>query len=429
MSRREDRQSRRERQRILAALPEYVLIPVEEPPGPEPVYLPEGQLVGRVGVWTRKNIEGGRTYYLRWYVTDGQGGTRQAKAERLFRTERDPDRSSRRQWLAKARLAARAKQQELALDEAPRRRPPKYALNYAANNYLQWLAGDEMHDHVVAQSTLDARVRVVWSFVNYVGEQSPHKRWCNQLSANDPAGWALWRSKTVADTTLNTELFHLGGFLAWCYDHHYIREYLSLKTQRKRCQYRRPVVLEDPEIAAILNEPAMYRQTRAGLWILGTLGLRPGELASLQTDGWHADRRTIHVPAGERERTKWHERTLPVGPRLGELLDELDPQNGQLFPGLDRHTPAVWLRRWDGVSPKRLRQWVCTTLERLEAPDYIIRAIMGHAPDSTRGHYAATLRPSDLRPWVERVESVLARETAEPSTPPGPTPPTTQPSP
>jgi integrase len=65
-----------------------------------------------------------------------------------------------------------------------------------------------------------------------------------------------------------------------------------------------------------------------------------------------------------------------------------------------------WLRP-HGITPHDLRRWFQTTLESVQAPQYLIDDLMGHKPGRVRMAYSGQMDPEQARPWVEKVESHL----------------------
>ncbi len=368
---------------------------------------PAGQLIGHVGLWPRPNRDGSLTYTLRWRVSDGQGGAK-VRIERACKTERKPTATSTREWERQARMLAFKKEQELRDPDSPGT-AMRITLPEAANHHLSWAEGDGSHAPPIAGSTLDARFRVVWGFVEYVQAEYADVQYVKALTRKHTASWAHWRAAQVADSTRNTELAHLGAFLRYCRDHGFTDRELPLRDHRAPIGEALPMAIEDHEVrGAIFSQQDPIR--RAALFTLAATGMRNRELVGLCVRGWDAANRILTIPKAERERTKRHGRRFPMGDYAARLIEDVQAsrdfreQGAPLLPGIRPPSLGNWLRPM-GLVPKQFRQWFCSTLERLDAEDRVIDALMGHAGSKTRRAYS--FRLSDARPSMAMVEAIL----------------------
>jgi len=299
------------------------------------------QLKGNVIVAERKNADGGRTFYLRWNEVL-EDGTTKIYHRRVFRSEAKPTQKSLRDWRREARNLAASHQKDLAggMDDSPPRRRVIPLLD-AFELYMVWVRGDEMHKAPIAKCTADMQERVIDGFINFVGEDFPKYRNVWQLSHNHTGIWRNRRHSSLKDTSLATECSHLQAFLDFCMRQGWMAKRLVVlpKEERRNLSLDTydPKILPDERVRAII-EVQNEELRRGALFALAATGLRQGELRALLVGDWDSADKVLAIPRGQFERNKRHERDIPAGPHLAELLDSLAKnrhRESYVFAGVD----------------------------------------------------------------------------------------------
>lgn len=277
----------------------------------------------------------------------------------------------------------------------------------ALDKHLAWM--EQAH---YSPATIEARRAVLSRFAAVANGSS-----AEDLRQAHAAAWRDSRLGHIRDSTLAKESSHLQGCFDWLRERDYITsELVALPRAASRLLDRAPDpdrrrFITTPRLQAILR--AMPPDRRSVCAVLACTGLRIGELASLPVTSWNATRSCVWVPRQGAQRTKRHERDIPVGPTIGHLLDHAKARlNGAaptdpLFPAL-RHRVGHWLRGF-GISPHDLRRWYNDTLRRLGCPKEIRGVMMGHTPSRRDGAYEKP-REDELRPWVQRISDELMGE-------------------
>jgi len=338
----------------------------------------------RVGVSARTRNNGSLTYFLRWRA-NGKAMTKHSGIRTGPRpTKREVDRFEN---LAKE--AALELQRELAKDIVPIAcTDPTITVPRAVLAYLESISG------LQAGCTVNAKCRTL--------DLLPDIR-VGDVTADTLAEWTENRAQTVCDRTRYTEIAYVGAFLDWC-----VRKgFLAIKPTLPRpvVDWQGPAVVEDSQIRAAISAQTNDSQ-RLAVQILACTGLRNAELVWLPDSAVliQGSGAILSVPKGERERTKRHGRQLPLGPMLTERIIAYRAERGIADRIIPSCIPTI-LNRWlrpSRLAPKQCRQWFLSALERDSCPDYVIRRLLGHAPDRTRRAYSFQL--SDARPWMEKVE-------------------------
>ncbi len=125
----------------------------------------------------------------------------------------------------------------------------------------------------------------------------------------------------------------------------------------------------------------------------------------------------IHVPCNGEERTKHHEREIPLGALgqnvVGRLAGTRPPAAPVVCMG-DRALTSqlnVWLQPvW---TPHDLRRAFISMLEAMECPDYVIRDLVGHSRGPVRAVYATKIGNGQARTWMERVDAAYREALSE----------------
>ena len=333
----------------------------------------------RVSVTRRQNADRSITYDLRWLL----GGRLWRKSSGI-RTGPRPGQRERDRGMNAARAAADDLSRELTTGAKPVEPAP---IGRAVLEYLASIDG------VQAASTVDAKARIL----NYLGSMEVL---VTDLTAEEIQKWADRRTQDVREATVGAELCAFGAFFDWAFRRGYMPAVPLMP--RIRPVRARPLAVEDDQIrSTIAAQPTEARRLAARM--LACTGLRAGELMRLPAAAvvLNGDGACIHVPPTSTERTKRHERQIPVGPRL---MAEIGPsrEGDRLIPEIHASFLGLWCKP---LMPKQFRQWYLSTLEALGCPDYVIRALLGHRQDRVREAYS--FRLADAKPWCEKVENIV----------------------
>jgi integrase len=217
--------------------------------------------------------------------------------------------------------------------------------------------------------------------------------------------------------------------------------------RRKRAKQKEPERLS-ATMGAILLHAASDTLYALAWWLILCCGLRAGEVCGLRRSDIDFDRAILHIdqeytdlrgrahqdlPKNDKTRVVPFPRLLIAPLRLhfaaltrraAKGMKAGTWQEHQLvFPGRSgRPMNTTSLRhmlkrltdetRLPPVTTHNLRHTCGGLLHSLGAPQDIIGGILGHGPRTITGHYA----PPDvetMRPWIEQVYQVLAREVGE----------------
>jgi len=269
--------------------------------------------------------------------------------------------------------------------------------------------------------TVDAYQRLLDAFLAFLAGQPNPPATVAAVTQQQVDLFAAWRQsgggagRPLKDSTLRGEMFMLGAFfktaVKWKWGPN------ALEMPEYTAVVARTVVPEDEEVFAALAEPDPVR--RAAFAVLALTGVRSDELMGMPASAWQPGRMRLDLPETGTGRTKIHGRVLPVGPTLAGALDVLTLGVPDGF-GVIQPPGAGTLNRWlkpYRLTPKLLRRWFCTSLERMGCPDYAIRRLMGHSAGATRGAYSG-YRASDAEEWMLRLDAkVREGVTTVPSSP------------
>jgi len=365
------------------------------------------ELLGNVGVWKRPNKDKSITYNLRWYELHGE--TRRARTLRLGRTEAKPTATSLKVWDRKARLKAAKIQEHLEDPAAAPTRVFKVLLIDAVDNYCIAIEGTK------AMSTVDRRQRVAKEWFLYMVEHHPHVAHTRSVIPQHMQGWKLWRLQNIRESTFNVELTDLRDFWTFALEHGYCASHpmTARNCPVKAAQVERaarPIILPDERVIEIVTwkDDPTYR---AAMFCLAGTGLRQGELRTLPFNACNGN--LLIVPTGERETTKRHGRTIPIGTHLQKLIGEMPFSGPLLFHNGGRPLTSQisgWMKPF-GHTPHDLRRWFYTKLEALECPDGLKGDIVGHVAKGQRGAYAG-IDVERARPYLEKIDSLLSTQLA-----------------
>ena len=226
-------------------------------------------------------------------------------------------------------------------------------------------------------------------------------------------GWR--RGQGCKDSTLRNDMIHVCRFFGRCsaLGWYGTPPDLTDVAGELRPTEPSPERVENARIFAALADPDPLR--RVAFAILAATGMRSGELERMTRAAWAPATMTLEVPPSA-ERTKRSRRQTGLGPYVAGILDAYlatipaEPSE-PLLPGIGGGHLGDWARK-HGLIPKQFRQWFISTLEGWEdpvCPDRIINKLASHAGGrgvgQARAHYSFGV---DGRPWVERVDSLLA---------------------
>jgi integrase len=379
-------------------------------------------LIGTVRPEVRERVDGTRVYYLR-YRSDDTGTIREVR-ERLFASGPSPDRAELREWQAMARKALHERAMALAAPLAPGETRPldriavrtvkslPDALELAARTWR-----GEFGDPGISPATAKHRETVAEKFISYLGEHWPAIRTMDKLTQEHVAAWRAWRAGNVMQSTLATELIFLQSWFdraareRWTWIH--LQANPKGDGRVKMPAKSRPDIAANEQVHAVIARQGDPMR-RAAVALLAATGLRQGELRGLTIEDYDPTERVLVVPPGDRESTKHHGRTLPLGPVAAAALDAwlaVRPVDGVGLlcrpDGRPQDTPINQWFNESGLTPHDLRRWFCTTLERAECPDYIIAYLMAHTVGKVRRRYSGEHLASVTRPWMERVDEAI----------------------
>ncbi len=350
------------------------------------------------------------TVYVWW--CHGPAAGRAAGGKRITRTGPSPTPKDIRAAITQGRAWAENKRRELMdPDRAPAATLERIGLAEGMMLYLEWLEGDAGHASPVKRCVADLADRVLTDFVRFLGAMHPDIRGWHQVSCQHVSQWAASLIGKSAGT-VNNWLSRLQSVLDWAWSRRWMAEEVNLKALRKRTATRTVLIREDADVRyAVAGDDAVAKAAA----LLALTGLRVDcELLALPRTAFDALTGTITVPEGQAERTKLHGRVLPLG-RVGCLTAAglASSHDGAILVPASV-TRDILARRLLPIMPKELRRWFRFALERLEAPEYVIKALMGHRESRVTEAYSPGLaRPgpamqaSQLRAWMERVENIL----------------------
>lgn len=268
--------------------------------------------------------------------------------------------------------------------------------------------------------------RVLDDFVRFVGENYPKRRSMRAMHKTVIAAWREYRAtvlrwgKPPRPTTLKTEYSTVQTFLDFAWDRGWMRHRFKVLNAATRRAIgggaRTKLVMEDDKVREVLAAFADHPAQHAAIYALVCLGVRQGELRSLEISDYNEQAGTLTIRA-ERERTKLHARTFPVPQGLADVIDKMLQSRKYsgiwLFgknDGHDRLMPGD-LNRWlrpHGITPHDCRRWLQHTLDLASCPQIIVDYLLGHKGNGTQRAYGhGQVKLSDARTWIERISELL----------------------
>lgn len=248
----------------------------------------------------------------------------------------------------------------------------------------------------------------------------------------------------IAETQAESTARQVRGLLVRALEEAHRRRYILSNPARgertSRAPRAEPVRLAAPQVRVLCTDDGFY----AAAWpLLSVCGMRAGEVCGLRLTDVDLDACTISIrqqvtdlrgtAITQTPKTPASVRTIPMprayAPVLAAHLERLErrarqglkrgtwQEHGLIFPGKSgrplnptslRHAlhDATDALRLPPVKTHELRHTAGGLLESLDAPEHIIRGILGHGPKVITRHYAP---PSvdTMRPWVDRVWALV----------------------
>ena len=345
------------------------------------------RLKGNVTIAKRRNRDKSITFYLRWH-TERYGGGWCPHSERLFRTEAKPTLPSLTEWRRKAMNAVATRAAEFEgreVDDRDARERHLVPLPTAIEHYSVWIRGDEEHAAPLAQSTANERERHLLGFMEFVGSNYPKTRNIWQLSHRHTYRWREHRRASgILDSTLAKECAHIQAFLDWCDSpaRGWMRKKLYVLPQAERRQLH-----TQPRQHHIPSDKAVQKAAGASqmIFVLAATGIRQGELRDLRVNHWDMEENVLQIRPSGQERTKKHYRDVPVGPKLGGILNTISiarygelpmftAQNDMPMTSNEVHR----IVKPFGFTSHDLRRWCMTKLIDTGCPHPYAMLLLGH---------------------------------------------------
>jgi integrase len=164
-----------------------------------------------------------------------------------------------------------------------------------------------------------------------------------QITTASIADYARLRLKEVRAVTVRKELSALRGFLRWCEEQGHLDEAPKVKSIPKRAtgtsaveQVRVDLTAEQAAaiIAALPEQTRMGNRPRAFFAFMWETALRRATLWELRAPGdYHPGRATLRIRK-EADKSRY-DRELPLSPLAREILDDVCPKEGRIFPAVD----------------------------------------------------------------------------------------------
>jgi len=380
--------------------------------------IPDRPLVGRVGVRFRVR-NGFRQAFLRW--KSAVGGRFKVHLEFFRKVTKS---CGTRRWnslMNDCRAAANIKTAELRGERVSSRPPPDKTVQERITHFLA------VHEDIQAEATAEWYRRTLDGFAAYLRDEWPRQfpgeplpLTVREIMPNHVQGYEGWRkAHGAAEGTIINDLQRIGRFLSWAAAMRWRDVPINTKDPALIRPTPRPDPVSNEQVFAALRWGDDGQ--RLAMTLLAATGMRDGELARMKRSAWNAATRALHVPPST-EHTKRSERDTGLGPFAAGLLDAWltahpDTLDSPMIRGATADRMRYWTRKAGLRCPKQFRQWFCSTLEQWpdpECPDRIINKLMGHVGGrdvgEARRHYSFGVNG---RPWIERIDSLLATGVAQ----------------
>jgi len=277
---------------------------------------------------------------------------------------------------------------------------PPISMPDAAEYYLHWI---EKHRSRSCEERLG---RLLPMFSKWILDYRQIKL-ANDLTLEHIAHWRDYLHETgLAASTVNCYLSDIRGWLSWLVDRGHLpcspADGVKL-LEVVRGQTELPVRSPADFWALVRN----VREQRGEHWasavgLLGVTGLRSGELGNLRWDDWEQEQQLLHIrPQSARERTKRHERTIPLPAVADDFLQGMERKGDYMVGGAKRIKGQLnAILKPLRIKPHDLRRFFCSALETIQAPEYVIQTCMGYIPDQTRRAYSGRNNIAMMRPTI-----------------------------
>ena len=370
----------------------------------------------RITIEQRWNADKSVTFFYRIPKTEGG-----ASIEKCMRTGPGLRKGSRehRRALTQAREMAAVRCAN-ALAQQPINPITPRALRQALDEYIGW-ATDIGPDGKprYARGTVENQERHIRNLLDFLRHWEPPVQYVHEIPR---AALAAWRDALIradhAGNTINSMISSISTWCAWSIDHGYCHVaptalLLRCKTGgngRPQSRLTQPEVMRE-HLGHVLAQ--LPRERADAALLLATTGMRSTEMRTLPRDAVDLERAEINVPRQSTERTKRHERTIPLCPQALEaaqrlVADSTGPYLIGWSSGAKPYTSSLnnWLEPLH-VKPHDLRKFFYTALKTIEAPQDVIDSLMGHAPNKLDETYGGE-QPEKLRRWIARLGEWLS---------------------
>ena len=225
--------------------------------------------------------------------------------------------------------------------------------------------------------------------------------------------------KSLKSSSVNRRLNSIKHFLGWCFRNGWIKYDLAKVVRHIKGPTRESRPLTDVELGAILSQADV--DLRLQIQLAATLGLRAGEIASLEWASIDFSRGTIRVGASGNFQTKSGKaKTLYLTPELrsvllnrAKVLPWVFANNLGNGPITSTLVTRAWIRarRRAGLSDMKFHDLRATAGARLAdrgSGDAVIARILGHSSVQMARKYSNQINDEVLRRGLCGVEESLS---------------------
>jgi len=369
-----------------------------------------------VRVHLRTNQDKSYTLSLRY--TDAFG---KDVRQRFCRTEPRCTQRRLRKWMRKAADGAHDLEQQFQGNILDRKQVKWRDLDEGLTEYLAWCQAPTVSGPPnCARGTIANQARHIGQFLKFVRGQMTTERpgriplhFMHHIWRNRPATWRdSLIAKGLAAGTINSMLASVAAWYKWAVDHGYAwnNPVAGVLRVKQGPVNRANLPVQAPEELADLLGNMETLQSKVAVMLLAHTGIRQGEAKILRREDVRGD--VLHIPKGETETTKLHQRAVPLTEGLVEALAMLESaQPGPYILCTEDGKPLTsQLNRWlekHGVKPHDLRRFFITAMETIGAPARVIDDLVGHSPGKVRAAYTPRENLEASRPWIREFEKWL----------------------
>lgn len=180
--------------------------------------------------------------------------------------------------------------------------------------------------------------KAAWTHRGYRScvERAILKRWAyvSEIDTNSIAAWITDRSKTIGSVTINRELVALSQLLTWCKRQKLIEEVPTFERPRAVSNYAAPDLSRADVLRVLAKLPTRETHSkrypaREFFTVLWGMGLRHGELQTLQWSDVDLDNRRLTIRAGRDKARKG--RTIGIAADAHAVLSSMPRGPGLVF--------------------------------------------------------------------------------------------------